>query len=197
MGVRSLLKLLIFFSNDDPYYGSFTVLFFMAPFITSVVFTISAMILSQSLRLNKLLQCVYHLPGLQLIRQFQFLRELKTCLADFNLADKMSKNVVSWIDTCENLDVDKEWSWQMIDECIQDDLESDTLALDGYDKEFLKTLFVREHGDYFSDVASSTLKKLAINEKKRTTANLGNLQARIQEFKMCEAYLGRIFYKFD
>ena len=102
----------------------------------------------------------------------------------------MSKNVVTWIDTCENLDVDKEWSWQMIDGCIQNDLNGDA-------KEFLKTLFVREHGDSFSNFASSALKKLAIHEKKSKAEKLGNLQARIQEFKMMEAYLGWIFYGFD
>ena len=78
----------------------------------------------------------------------------------------------------------------MIDECIQDNLYQDA-------KEYLKTLFVREHGDSFSNVASSELKKLAIHDKKRKAEMLGNLQARIQEFKMCEAYLGWIFYKFD
>ena len=165
-------------------------LFFMTPFITSVVFTLSAMCLSETYDCETLLECAYHLPGVQLIRQIQFLRELKTCIEDFNLADKMSKSMVTWIDTCENLDVDKEWSWQMIDECIQDDLNGDA-------KEYLKTLFVREHGDSFSNVASSALKKLAINEKKSKVDNLGNLQARIQQFKMCEAYLGQIFYEFD
>ena len=165
-------------------------LFFMTPFITSVVFTLSAMCLSETYDCRKLLECAYHLPGVQLIRHIQFLRELKTCIEDFNLADKMSKSMVTWIDTCENLDVDKEWSWQMIDECIQDDLNGDA-------KEYLKTLFVREHGDSFSNVASSALKKLAINEKKSKVDNLGNLQARIQQFKMCEAYLGQIFYEFD
>ena len=164
-------------------------LFFMTPFITSVVFTLSAMCLSETYDCETLLECAYHLPGVQLIRQIQFLRELKTCIEDFNLADKMSKSMVTWIDTCENLDVDKEWSWQMIDECIQDDLNGDA-------KEYLKTLFVREHGDSFSNVASSALKKLAINEKKSKVDNLGNLQARIQQFKMCEAYLGQIFYEF-
>ena len=162
----------------------------MTPFITSVVFTLSAMCLSETYDCKTLLECAYHLPGVQLIRQIQFLKELKTCIEDFNLADKMSKNVVSWIDTCENLDVYKEWSWQMIDECIQDDLNGDA-------KHFLKSLFEREHGESFSKVASSALKKLAINEKKGKADNLGNLQARIQEFKMMEAYLGWIFYEFD
>jgi hypothetical protein len=166
------------------------VLFFMTPFITSVVFTLSAMCLSETYDCKTLLECAYHLPGVQLIRQIQFLKELKTCIEDFNLADKMSKSVVTWIDKCENLDVDKEWSWQMIDECIQDDLNGDT-------KEYLKILFEKEHGDSFSNVASSELKKLAIHDKKRKAEMLGNLQARIQEFKMCEAYLGWIFYKFD
>ena len=184
------MTFLIFFSNDDPYYGAFTVLFFMTPFLTSVVFTLSAMCLSETYDCKKLLECAYHLPGVQLIRQIQFLRELKTCIEDFNLADKMSKNVVTWIDTCENLDVDKEWSWQMIDECIQDDLNGDA-------KEYLKSLFVKKHGDSFSNVASSALKKLAIHEKKSKAEKLGNLQARIQEFKMMEAYLGWIFYGFD
>ena len=180
------MTFLIFFSNDDPYYGAFTVLFFMTPFITSVVFTLSAMCLSETYDCRKLLECAFHLPGVQLIRQIQFLKELKTCIEDFNLADKMSKSVVTWIYTCENLNVDKEWSWQMIDECIQDDLNGDA-------KEFIKTLFIREHGDSFSKVASSALKKLAIHEKKSKTEKLGNLQARIQEFKMMEAYLGQIF----
>ena len=155
----------------------------------SVVFTLSAMCLSETYDCGKLLECAYHLPSVQLIRHIQFLRELKTCIEAFNLADKMSKNVVTWIDTCENLDVDKEWSWQMIDECIQNDLNGDA-------KEFIKTLFMREHGYSFSNVASSALKKLAINEKKSKVDNLGNLQARIQQFKMCEAYLGQIFYEF-
>ena len=162
----------------------------MTPFITSVVFTLSAMCLSETYDCRKLLECAYHLPGVQLIRHIQFLRELKTCIEDFNLADKMSKNVVTWIDTCENLDIDKKWSWQMIDECIQDNLNGDA-------KHFLKSLFEREHGHSFTKVASSALKKLAIYEKKKKAEKLGNLQARIQGFKMCEAYLGRIFYKFD
>ena len=161
-------------------------LFFMTPFITSVVFTLSAMCLSETYDCKTLLECAYHLPGVQLIRHIQFLRELKTCIEDFNLADKMSKNVVTWIDTCENLDVDKEWSWQMIDECIQDDLNGDA-------KEYLKSLFVKEHGYSFISVASSALKKLAIHEKKSKAEKLGNLQARIQEFKMMEAYLGGFF----
>ena len=162
----------------------------MAPFITSVVFTLSAMCLSETYDCKTLLECVYYLPGVQLIRHIQFLRELKTCIKDFNLADKMSKNVVKWIDTCDNLDTKKEWSWQMINECIQDDLNGDA-------KEYLKSLFVKEHGDSFSNVASSALKKLAIHEKKSKAEKLGNLQARIQEFKMMEAYLGQIFYEFD
>ena len=135
-------------------------LFFMTPFITSVVFTLSAMCLSETYDCKTLIECAYHLPGVQLIRHIQFLRELKTCIEYFNLAEKMSKNVVNWIDTCENLDMDKEWSWQMIDECIQDDLNGDA-------KHFLKNIFVREHGDSFNSVASSALKKLAIHEKKR------------------------------
>ena len=162
----------------------------MTPFITSVVFTLSAMCLSETYDCRKLLECAYHLPGVQLIRHIQFLRELKTCIEALNLADTMSKNVVTWIDTCENLDVDKEWSWQMIDECNQDGLNGDA-------KEYLKRLFIMEHEDTFSNVASSALKKLAIHEKKRKAEELGNLQARIQEFKMMEAYLGQFFNEFD
>ena len=158
-------------------------LFFMTPFITSVVFTLSAMCLSETYDCKTLLKCAYHLPGVQLIRQIKFLRELINCIEDFNLAGRMSKSVVTWIDKCENLDVDKEWSWQMIDGCIQNDLNGDA-------KEFLKTLFVREHGDSFSNFASSALKKLAIHENKSKAKKLGIIQARIQEFKMMEAYLG-------
>ena len=176
----SIIHIINLFSNGDPYYGSFTVLFFMTPFITSVVFTMSAMCLSET---YDWFECAYHLPGLQLIRHIQFLRELKTCIGEFNSADEMSNNVVTWIDTCENLKIKKEWSWQMIDESIGDDLNGDT-------KEYLKTLFVKEHEDSFSNFASLALKKLAIQEKKRKAEKLGNLQARIQEFKMMEAYLG-------
>ena len=135
---------------------------------------------------KKLFKCAYHLPGLQLIQQSQFLRQLKIAMEKRILADKMASTFVSWIDTREELNVNKQWTWEMIEyECAKKDMDQDA-------KRYLqdvKRLFKMEHKDSVSNVASIVLKRLVIHEKKCKANELGNLQSKIQEFKLMESYL--------
>ena len=132
---------------------------------------------------KKLFKCAYHLPGLQLIQQSQFLKQLKIATEKSITADKMASTFVSWIDACEELNVKKQWTWEMIeDECTKQDMDQDA-------KRFLQDverLFKMEHED---SVASIVLKRLVIHEKKSKANELGNLQSKIQEFKLMESYL--------
>ena len=136
---------------------------------------------------KKLFKCAYHLPGLQLIQQSQFLRQLKIATEKSILADEMASTFVSWIDTCEELNVNKQWTWEMIEaECTKKE------DMDQNAKKYLQDverLFKMEHEDSVSNVASIVLKRLVIHEKKSKANELGNLQSKIQEFKLMESYL--------
>ena len=95
---------------------------------------------------KKLFQCAYHLPGLQLIKQSQFLRQLKIAMEKSILADEMASSFVSWVDTCEELNVNKQWTWEMIeDECTKKDMDQNA-------KKYLQDverLFKMEHEGEF------------------------------------------------
>ena len=135
---------------------------------------------------KKLFKCAYHLPGLQLIKQCQFLRQLKIAMEKSILADEMASTFVSWIDTCEELNVNKQWTWKMIeDECMKNDMDQDARRY----LQDVERLFKMEHEDSVSNVASVVLKRLVIHEKKSKANELGNLQSKIQEFKLMESYL--------
>ena len=135
---------------------------------------------------KKLFKCAYHLPGLQLIKQSQFLTQLKIAMEKSISADEMASTFVSWIDTCEDLNVNKQWTWEMIeDECTKKNMDQDVKS----HLQDVKHLFTTEHGDSVSNVASIVLKRLVIHEKKSKANELGNLQSKIQEFKLMESYL--------
>ena len=146
----------------------------------------SSMCLIGNWEWKKLFKCAYHLPGLQLIKQSQFLRQLKIAMEKSILADEMASTFVSWIDTCEELNVNKRWTWEMIeDECTKKGMDQDA-------KRYLQDverLFKMKHEDSVSNVASIVLKRLVIHEKKSKANELGNLQSKIQEFKLMESYL--------
>ena len=55
--------------------------------------------------------------------------------------------------------------------------------------EKVRVLFEEMNGSLTNYVASSFLKKLVINEKRKKANELGNIEAKIQEFKMMEAFL--------
>ena len=176
------------FRTDNPYYGAFTLFFIIAPFITSVIFTMSAMSLARSWKWKRLFECFFHLPGLQLIKHIQFLNELNRSMTNMNQAHELAKSVLSWVDVCAvQLGEKKEWTWSMIETQIEDDC----LSLE--DSKKLKLMFEEKLKEDNSASlycnASNVLRRLVIENKKTKVKYLGQVEARIQEFKMMEAFL--------
>ena len=89
---------------------------------------------------KKLFKCAYHLPGLQLIKQSQFLRQLKIAMEKSILADEMASTFVSWIDTCEELNVNKQWTWEMDKERYGSRYKNGQLTSDLKEVRFTQTL---------------------------------------------------------
>ena len=70
----------------------------IAPFFTSMTFTIAVMTISCKWDWNKLVGPVYCLPGFQLVKHFQLLKELKNAMTEMDLVDDFTKSVSSWIE---------------------------------------------------------------------------------------------------
>ena len=81
----------------------------------------------------------------------------------------------------------KEWTWSMIETHIEDD----SLSLE--DREKLKLIFeeklTQDNSTSLYCNASNLLKGLVIDNMKTYEKYLGQVEARIQEFKMMEAFL--------
>ena len=133
---------------------------------------------------NKLVGPVYCLPGFQLVKHFQLLKKLKNATTEKDSVDDFTKSVSSWIEACPDLHVNEDWTWPDIESKIGDNLTKEH-------QEMLKDLFVKDHGEQvsFNCVSSTALKKLLLNEKKSKENELGNIEVRIQQFKMKEAFL--------
>ena len=155
----------------------------ISPFITSLIFTVSATCIAGDCDWRTLLECFFHLPGLQLIKHAKFLKKLNNAMAEMSATEDFAKSMIKWIDTCQELDAKKQWSWEMIQTCMKnDDLSEEEI-------EQLRFLFEKMEERLTNFVASRHLKKLVINEKKKKENELGNIEASIQEFKMMEAFL--------
>merc|ERR1712172_238395 len=71
-------------------------------------------------------KCLYHLPGLHVIKYISFLMSLTTAVNEMDFATRHAENVISWINTCPELEENKSWSWEMIENFINDGLEENT-----------------------------------------------------------------------
>ena len=107
------------YRNGDVFYGTYTILFVITPFIASLIFTLATFCLTKDCNWNKLLHCLFHLPGLQLIKHLRFLKKLNDAIKDLNSTDEFAKSVLQWIDGCKDLYEDKHWTWDMIEVHIQ------------------------------------------------------------------------------
>ena len=100
-----------------------------------------------------------------------------------NSIEDFTKKILKWIDTCQELNVNTQWSWEM----IKTHMNTDDLTESEIEK--VRVLFEETDRSLTNYVASSFLKKLVINEKKKKANELANIEAKIQEFKMMEAFL--------
>ena len=187
MSYFTFYKFFLLHRHNNPYYGSFTVLFMIVPMIlaiVAVIIEVNTKKESDGYKKNivRFLKCLLYLPILQLFRNIVFGWKLWKVARAKQKVDNFAPRMNIWIKECGSLLIDEEWTWAR----IKQNFKGRVL---GEDEELLKTLYKEKyHDSCFNGQASVTLTALIKAEQMKKEEDLAKFKSEIQEFKIFEAF---------
>ena len=109
----------MYYRADDPYYGSFSVLFMIGPTILAILallieFYTTKKSESCQRKFGRFLKCLLHLKFIQLIKMYIYYKKLRKVAKHKEKTSNFVNRLKNWIDDCGSLRLDDEWTWAKI-----------------------------------------------------------------------------------
>ena len=191
--LQSVFDFIFVLSDDEPIYCAFTIIFTIVPTFLAIFVAIIEIYYSDAYCNDekssatykifiRILECFLHLPVLQLFCNFHFFRQLKSAAKNVEKVDGFAFRIDEWIKNCEALKENDEWGWERIKVTFSGKILND-------DADILKEIFTKRCPDRcFNGVASEKLEEMIDAEKIELRSNLAEVNSRIKEFKVLEAF---------
>ena len=130
----------------------------------------------------RIINCFLHLPVFQLFVNFLFFQELKSVAKDVEKFDGFAFRLEKWIKSCKALEDNDEWGWERIKVNFSGKISNNDAVI-------LGDIFTKRcpHG-WFTGLASEKLEEMIDEEKIELRSNLAEVDSRIKEFKVLEAF---------
>ena len=153
------------------------------PFLVSFCLT-SIKVIRGKAQKGELIECLYHLPVLQVFKLILLLKEQFKAINELEEARKFQRRVKPLIKESKSMEDNNEWSPARLKHVA-------SLKIDEKDFKELSRLIEKKYGQvgYFNGIASLTLFKLIDDEVDSCKKDFGETHISFQMFRMHEAFL--------